>query len=94
MCESTSSSTIGPTVYTVAKLDSEDRLRQTTIKYILATKSLKLPKVCSEKFLQWKDNLEDELRGSPWRPHGISILKYISTDLDDPAICRTSNDLT
>ena len=78
----------------MSKLESEDRQRQSTIKRIQDTKSLKLPKVGADKFLQWKDNLEDELRGSPWHPHGTFILKYTSTDINDPAIARTSNDLT
>ena len=82
------------TVYTATRLESDHRQRQTMIKRILDTKSLKLPKVGSERFLVWKDNLEDELRGSVWKPHGKFILKYTTTDFSDEAIARTSDDLT
>ena len=92
--ESRSSGTGTPTVYSIAKLESEDRQRQSTIKRIQDTKSLKLPKVGADQFLQWKDNLQDELRGSPWHPHGTFILDYTATDVNDPAMARTSNDLT
>ena len=89
-----SSDTTGATIYTAAKLDSDERFRQSVIKRIRDNKSLKLPKVDAEKFLKWKERLIDELRGSAWRPHGKLILKYSSTDTNDPAISRTSNDLT
>ena len=91
---SASASANTSTVYTAARLESDHRQRQTMIKRILDTKSLKLPKVGSERFLVWKDNLEDELRGSVWRPHGLFILKYTTTNVDDAAIARTSDDLT
>ena len=81
-------------IYHTQKNLNIHRQRQTMIKRILDTKSLKLPKVGSERFLVGKDNLEDELRGSVWRPHGRFILKYTTTDFDDAAITRTSDDLT
>ena len=59
-----SSDTIGPTIYTASKLDSDDQFRQSVIKRICDNKFLKLPKVNAEKFLKWKDRLIDELRGS------------------------------
>ena len=54
---------------------------------------MKLPKVSSKKFLKLKGNLEDELRGLVWRPHGKLILKYTTTDTEDQAIVQTSDDL-
>ena len=89
-----SSDSIGQTIYTASKLGSDDRFRQSVIKQIRDNKSLKLPKVDAEKFIKWKDQLIDELRGLAWRPNGKFILKYYSTDPNDQAISRTSNDLT
>ena len=97
MNDSFSSSSISAntsTEYSAARLESDHRQRQTMIKRIRETKELKMPKVSSEKFLKWKDYLEDELRGSVWRPHGKFILRYTTTDVTDPAIARTSDDLT